>query len=229
MRALPQIIALSTLVALSLPSLPLGQAAGLFSKKSPLERKAKRYNLVPVQVAAPGVHIDMRYKITSAAGKPLYLREMPCLVNEYAGKKLRLAQQEVARQGYALKIWDAWRPPEAHKALWEAVKDPRYVVPPEKGLSWHCYGISIDLTLVKKDGSPVKMPTKFDVFSKQAASKYTGNDPEIRRNLAVLQTAMLNAGFRKINDEWWHFDDEATIKARKVYNVTAKDLGIPMP
>ena len=208
--------------------IPIGHAAGIFGRdKSPVVKKARRYNLVPVQEAAPGVFVDMRYKFTSAAGKPLYLKDMPCLVHGNSGKKLRAAQKEVSRKGYALKIWDAWRPPEAHLALWNAVKDPKYVVPPEEGLSWHCFGISIDLTLVKSDGSPVKMPTKFDVFSKAAASTYTGNDPEIKKNLAILQTAMLNAGFRKINDEWWHFDDAASSK--KVYKVNAKDLGIAMP
>ncbi|MDF1815835.1 MAG: M15 family metallopeptidase [Verrucomicrobiales bacterium] len=228
MRALPQILAITSLLAFGIPMIPIPEAAGLFGRsQSSVIRKAKKYNLVPVTDAAPGVFVDMRYKFTSAANKPLYVKDMPCLIHGGAGKKLRNAQREVASQGYALKIWDAWRPPEAHKALWDAVKDPRYVVPPEKGLSWHCYGISIDLTLVKTDGSPVKMPTKFDVFTKQAASNYTGNDPEIKKNLSVLQNAMRNAGFTKINDEWWHFDDKTS--AKKVYRVTAKDLGIDLP
>ncbi|MDF1755677.1 MAG: M15 family metallopeptidase [Verrucomicrobiales bacterium] len=228
MRALPRIIALTALLAFGIPLIPVPEAAGLFNfSKDPVIRKAKRYNLVPVTDAAPGVFVDMRYKFTSASGKPLYLKDMPCLINADSGKKLKVAQREVARQGYALKIWDAWRPPEAHKALWEAVKDPRYVVPPEKGLSWHCYGISIDLTLVKADGSPTKMPTKFDVFTKEAASNYTGNDPEIKKNLALLQNSMRKAGFSKINDEWWHFDDKPG--AQRVFQVTAKDLGIEMP
>lgn len=225
MRVLPQFIAVLTLVAVGLAS---GQSAGLFGfGKSPVVRKAMKYGLVAVEDAAPGVFIDMRYKFTSVAGKPLYLKDMPCLIHRESGRKLRAAQKEVARQGYALKVWDAWRPPEAHMALWEAVKDPKYVVPPEKGLSWHCYGISIDLTLVRKDGTPLRMPTQFDVLTNEASSHYKGNDPEIRRNLQILQTAMKNAGFRKINDEWWHFDDPAS--SRSIYNVSARDLGIKLP
>ena len=167
MRVLPLIIAASALVLFGILANPFGRAEGILGgvlSKSPIIRKAARYDLVPVTTAAPGCFIDMRYKFTSASGKPLYVKDMPCLVYKQAGKKLKAAQIEVAKQGYALKIWDAWRPAEAHIALWNAVKDPRYVVPPSKGLSWHCYGISIDLTLVKADGSPVKMPTKFDVF-----------------------------------------------------------------
>ncbi len=226
MRISPLFISGSLFFALAIP---LVQAAGLFGggSQSPVIKKAKRYNLVEVTAAAPGVFVDMRYKFASIAGKPLYLNDMPCLVHANTGKKLRAAQAEVSKQGYALKIWDAWRPPESHKQLWEAIKDPRYVVPPDKGLSWHCYGISVDLTLVKADGSPLEMPTKFDVLTKEAASNYTGNNPEIKKNLAILQKAMLNAGFQKINDEWWHFDDGES--SRKVYNVTAKDLGIELP
>jgi zinc D-Ala-D-Ala dipeptidase len=225
MKAAPQLISICLFFALAIP---LVQGSGLFgsSSQSPVVKKAKRYHLVEVATAAPGIYVDLRYKFTSVAGKPLYLKDMPCLIHDATGKKLRAAQAEVAKQGYALKVWDAWRPPESHKKLWEAVKDPRYVVPPDKGLSWHCYGISIDLTLVNSDGSPLEMPTKFDVLTKEAASTYTGNDPEIKKNLAILQKAMSNAGFQKIKDEWWHFDDGAS--SRKVYNVTAKDLGIEL-
>lgn len=230
MKILPKIACLVTVVTLALMVIPhvTAQGFGLFGlQKSPVVRKAKKYNLVLVTDAAPGVFVDMRYKVTSVAGKALYPKDMPCLIHKESGKKLRKVQNEVARQGYSLLIWDAWRPPEAHMALWEAVKDPKFVVPPEKGLSWHCYGISVDLTLVRPDGSPCKMPTDFDELTDEAASKYTGNDPEVRRNLTVLQTAMRNAGFRKINDEWWHFDDPAS--ARSVYRVSAADLRIRLP
>jgi D-alanyl-D-alanine dipeptidase len=169
----------------------------------------------------------MRYKITSATGKPLYRNEMPCLVHRSSGQKLHRVNKALKEYGYALKIWDAWRPPEAHIALWNAVKDPRYVVPPSKGLSWHCYGISIDLTLVKTDGTPVAMPSKFDEFSDKSKSNYTGSDPDIRKRVELLQTLMKEAGFRTIESEWWHFDD---MKAQGgIHRVNATDLGIRMP
>ncbi|NNE90855.1 MAG: M15 family metallopeptidase [Verrucomicrobiales bacterium] len=188
--------------------------------------KAKRYGLVELKSAVPGVHVDLQYTVTSASGKPLYLKDMPCLVNRSTSEKLRKAQRELKKQGYALKVWDAWRPPEAHLALWDAVKDPKYVVPPSKGLSLHCYGIAVDLTIVKADGSPLKMPSKFDEFSSKAASKYAGSDQEIAANLEKLQAAMRNAGFRIIKSEWWHFDD---LKAKGVRRVNAENLGIRMP
>ena len=207
---------------------PSGFSQGIStSTHSEIFRKAKRYKLVSVKQAVPGAFIDMRYKVTSAAKKPLYLNGMPCLVHESTGAKLKSAQKILKKQGYALKIWDAWRPPEAHIALWNAVKDPNYVVPPSRGLSWHCYGISVDLTLVKADGSPVKMPSKFDEFSAKAASRYVGGDPEVARHVEMLQNAMRAAGFRTIQSEWWHFDDMNPRGGTR--HVTAKDLGIRMP
>jgi len=220
--------ALLTVLLLCYPLITGGQT-GLFSRdaKAAIYRKAKRYLLVPVETAVPDALIDMRYKVTSASGKPLYRSEMPCLVHRATAEKLRKVSKVLKEQGYALKIWDAWRPPEAHQALWDAVRDERYVVPPSKGLSWHCYGISVDLTLVRLDGTEVAMPSKFDEFSSRAASRYTGGDPEIARRVTMLQTAMKDAGFRVIESEWWHFDDmQASGGIRKV---TAADLGITMP
>ncbi len=227
MKTFPAILLLLAALFLLPSSL---DAQGLFGKKDPhseILRKAKRYNLVSVRQAVPGAYIDMRYKYTSAANKPLYLPDMPCLVHKATGEKLKKVQKILEKQGYALKIWDAWRPPEAHIALWNAVKDPNYVVPPSKGLSWHCYGISIDLTVVKKDGTPVPMPSKFDEFSAKAASQYVGGDPEIAKRVIMIQDAMRSVGFRTIRSEWWHFDDMQAVNSRR--HVTAKDLGIRMP
>ena len=207
----------------------LTEGQGLFSRdpNAAIIRKARKYNLVSVEKEIPGIFIDMRYKITSASGKPLYREEMPCLIHKSTAEKLKRVNRQLRANGYALKVWDGWRPPEAHLALWNAVKDPNFVVPPSKGLSWHCYGISIDLTLVRLDGSPVEMPSDFDEFSERASSTYTGNDPEIKKRLDLLQRLMIGEGFRKIQSEWWHFDD---MKAQGgIRRVTAADLGIRMP
>ncbi len=228
----PTVIAVTIAVILFLPPFLDGERSlgqGLFSRdpNAAIIRKARKYNLVSVKNTVPGAFIDMRYKTTSASGKPLYREEMPCLVHRSTAEKLDRVNKELSESGYALKIWDAWRPPEAHIALWNAVKDSNFVVPPSKGLSWHCYGISVDLTLVKLDGTAVAMPSAFDEFSKRAASNYTGGDPEIKNRVDLIQRLMIEQGFRKIQSEWWHFDD---MKAKGgIRRVTAADLGIRMP
>lgn len=190
-------------------------------------RVAKRYNLVAVEKVDPSIYIDLRYAVTSATGKPIYPSDMPCLLHRSTAEKLKKVNAELKPLGYALKVWDAWRPPEAHLALWNAVQDPRFVVPPSKGLSWHCYGISVDVTLVNLDGSPVKMPTPFDEFSERAASNHRGFDSEVAERLTLLQTSMKKVGFRTIKSEWWHFDDMKV--SGGIRKVSAKKLGIHLP
>jgi D-alanyl-D-alanine dipeptidase len=228
MKLLPRLVAAFAVLLLSYPVVTGGQAAWLQrDAKATVARKAKRYLLVPMETAVPEAFVDMRYKVTSASGRPLYPPDLPCLVHRSTAAKLRLVAKELKEHGYALKIWDAWRPPEAHRALWEAVRDERFVVPPSKGLSWHCYGVSIDLTLVRLDGSEVAMPSRFDEFSPRASSTYTGGDPEVARRVQLLQAAMKRVGFRTIQSEWWHFDDMKPEGGLR--NVTAADLGIRMP
>ena len=228
MNRLASFTALIIGAQLCLPGITGGQSF-LFNRdpSASIYRQAKKYNLVPVSKAVPGAYIDLRYTVTSAANKPLYLTSMPCLVHRSTGEKLDKVNSALKKEGYALKIWDAWRPPEAHHALWNAVRDPRYVVPPSKGLSWHCYGISVDVTLVKLDGSPVEMPSPFDEFSDRASSQYAGGDPAVAKRVQILQETMKRFGFRVIQSEWWHFDDMKA--AGGIRNVTAADLGIRMP
>lgn len=228
MKSSPRKAASFFALVLCIPLITGGQSGWLSrDPNAEIYRKAKKFNLVAVEKAVPGVFIDMRYKVSSASGRPLYRNDMPCLVHRSTAEKLQKVAKLLKASGYALLIWDAWRPPEAHQALWDAVKDPNYVVPPSKGLSWHCYGISVDLTLATLEGKPVEMPSKFDEFSPRAASNYSGGDPEIAKRVTLLQTTMQEAGFRIIKSEWWHFDD---MNARGgIRDVTAADLGIAMP
>jgi len=138
-------------------------------------------------------------------------------------QKLAQVQQTLAAQGYGLLIWDAWRPPEAQQALWDAVRNPKYVIPPSAFLSRHCYGIAVDVSLVDRFGRKMRMPTDYDEFTEAASSTYRGADPEIARNLEILQKAMKSAGFKTIPDEWWHFEDRSPT-AVKLLN--AKQMGL---
>jgi D-alanyl-D-alanine dipeptidase len=91
------------------------------------------------------------------------------------------------------------------KVLWEAIKNPAYVVQPSAIGSLHSWGAAVDVTLVDVHGREARMPTDFDSFSEAARYDYKGGDPEIAYNLLTLQRAMSEAGFRHIRDEWWHY------------------------
>jgi D-alanyl-D-alanine dipeptidase len=188
---------------------------------------ASRHGLVDVRAVVPGVVIDLRYATAAnVAGRPLYPAGMPCLIERRTGEQLARAARELATHGFRIKIWDAYRPPQSHLALWKAVPNGNYVSAPSKTLSMHCAGAAVDLTLVDAQGRELKMPTGFDHFSPKAAADYTGTDPEVAGNLAVLQQAMRRAGFHTMKTEWWHFWNPA---ATPHVAVPADALGILLP
>jgi len=187
---------------------------------------AAKYGLVDVRVAVPGVIVDLPYATSrNCAGRPLYPADMPCLIERRTGQQLAEVQREVAKHGYRIKIWDAYRPPQSHLALWKAVPNGNYVSAPSVSLSVHCTGAAIDMTLVDSAGRELKMPTGFDHFSPAAAADYTGGDPEVAANLAVLQQAMRRAGFSTMKTEWWHFYNPQA----SFVSVPSDRLGIVLP
>jgi D-alanyl-D-alanine dipeptidase len=198
-----------------------------FGRDASVLDKARQQGLVHVPEKVKGIRIDLRYRTSgNATGRPLYPSNMPCLLHSITVERLSKAQRILEKQGYGLLILDAWRPPESHAALWKAVQDPRWVVPPSDGLSMHCYGLAVDVTLVDAAGREQRMPSGFDEFSERARRDYTGSDPEIAKNVALLHDAMRQAGFRSIPDEWWHFDIPGTVRASRV---SAAGLGLRLP
>lgn len=162
--------------------------------------------LVDVRAACPGVVVELRYESArNAAGHAIYPVNARCLLRKSVAARLLAAQKLVAADGFRLKVWDAYRPPNAQAALWAARPNPDFVGDPAKGGSLHGWGVAVDVTLVDQFGRELKMPTDFDEIGPQAARRYRGDDPGVARNLHLLQQAMARAGFLAMRDEWWHF------------------------
>ncbi len=191
-------------------------------------KRAKSHGLTDVRQAAPGIRVELRYATRrNITGRAIYPANMPPLLQTDTARRLARAQRELQRQGYGLKVWDAYRPPKAHMALWQAAPNSAYVVPPKHNRwSYHTQGLAVDVTLVDANGREMRMPTGFDEFSPAARSRYIGSDPEIRRNLRLLQSAMRNAGFGTIPTEWWHFENRSTGAGKLVL---ASQLGLTLP
>ncbi len=190
------------------------------------EKLAER-RYVDLNQFAPWIRTDLQYRYSyNVTGRPIYPSNMPCLIRKDTAEKLVKAEEILRAQGYGLKVWDAWRPPEAHTALWNAYPDDNYIAPPSKGWSLHCYGKAVDVTLVDSWGNDVEMPTGFDNFTPNAAMEYKGGNFLIKRRLQWLRYAMSQAGFRETDSEWWHYYDPDLVVARPVY---AKELGIQLP
>ena len=134
---------------------------------------------------------------------------------------LAIAAQDLRNQGYRLLIWDTYRPQKAVDNFVEWINDPNnegdksfypelkksdlikgnYIA--EK--SGHTRGSTVDLTLIKKDGSFVDMGGTFDLFSEISHPNYKKLTREQKKNRKILHNAMIKAGFTGIDSEWWHF------------------------
>ena len=152
---------------------------------------------------------------------------MPCLVHRDTAAKLKNAQAFLRAHGLGLKIWDAYRPPEAHNRLWTRAGGNTYVSDPAKGGSNHSSGSAVDVTLVDLSGMEQQLPSGYDDFSIRANFNYRGDDPQVLRNITILQRAMHRAGFWMLDTEWWHFNDKG-LQLRGAQS-PAPPLGLTMP
>lgn len=162
--------------------------------------------MVDISRACPGVVVELRYGTArNITGKPIYPPGSRALLRKSVADRLNRAQAFVRERGFSLKIWDAYRPAWVQKVLWNAIRNPAYVVEPSSTGSLHNWGAAVDVTLVDIRGREARMPTDFDAFSEAARYDYKGKDPEIGFNVSTLKRAMAEAGFRHIRDEWWHY------------------------
>ena len=134
---------------------------------------------------------------------------------------LSVAADDLRKQGYRLLIWDTYRPQKAVDNFVKWINDPNddgnksfypdlkksdllkgnYIA--EK--SGHTRGSTVDLTLIKMDGSFVDMGGTFDLFSEISHPDYKKLTKEQKKNRKILHDAMVKAGFQGIDSEWWHF------------------------
>ena len=134
---------------------------------------------------------------------------------------LAIAAEDLRKQGYRLLIWDSYRPQKAVDNFVRWINNPedsgdksfypeleksnllagRYIM--EK--SGHTRGSTVDLTIIKKDGSFVDMGGTFDLFSEISHPDYQDLTDEQKNNRKILRDAMVKAGFNPLASEWWHF------------------------
>jgi D-alanyl-D-alanine dipeptidase len=163
----------------------------------------------------PGMRFELRYATTNnftGAVLPGYGSAVPLLRREAAAALARV-QRAVAAQGFALKVWDGYRPYRATLGMVTWCERNHRVDLLDSGYiarrSRHNQGVAIDLTLVDaKTGQELPMGTGFDRFAVEAhTANATG---EAARNRATLGKAMAAAGFVNYVDEWWHFSFEVS-------------------
>lgn len=172
----------------------------------------------------PGIVVDLVYTGShNVYGQRIY--DIDCAyLRKATAEKLRQVQLDLMIQGYGLKIWDAYRPPSAQFKLWEVMPDPRYVVNPHEGYSYHSLGVAVDLTIIDGNGRELEMPSQFDEFSPLANRDFSDVSLLQAENARFLEEVMQRHGFHSIFNEWWHFTDSERDRFGLV-----QDWQLPLP
>ena len=173
----------------------------------------------------PDAILEIRYYSTyNFVGERINGYDEPAaLLTKEAATSLKEVSDELAKKGYRLKIFDAYRPQKAvyHFEKWaKDVNDTKmkdYFYPNlDKSVlfeqeyilnhSGHSRGSTVDLTLFDmKTGKEVDMGGTFDYFGYRSHPDYPSLTEQQRMNRNLLRSVMLNHGFRGIDTEWWHF------------------------
>ncbi|MBQ8051291.1 MAG: M15 family metallopeptidase [Bacteroidaceae bacterium] len=189
---------------------------------SPTEDSSQFVTLTDV---VPDVILEIRYFGTyNFVGSRIDGYEEPtALLTKQAADSLKAVSDDVMRQGYRLKIYDAYRPQQAvdHFVRWaQDVADtlmkpyfypdlPKSVLFPQEYIclkSGHTRGSTVDLTLFDMaTEKELDMGGTFDWFGPESHPDYTGITPEQFEHRMILRRAMLAHGFKPLDTEWWHF------------------------
>ena len=163
------------------------------------------HRLIEITSATHGVDIDLVYATArNLTGKPIY-KTAHCLLLEPAEAALRRAVELAGQIGTTLRIFDAYRPPQAQQVLWDFLPDPTYVADLTRG-SNHSRGTALDLTLLDAHGEELDMGTGFDAMTIESEHFHPGLRLEVQRNRMLLLGVMHGAGFTHIKSEWWHYE-----------------------
>ena len=162
-------------------------------------------SLIPITPETHGVDIDLVYATSrNLTGKPIY-QAAHCLLLAPAEAALKRAIGYARDAGFTLRIFDAYRPPQAQQVLWDFLPDPTYIADLSRG-SNHSRGTALDLTLLDANGDELDMGTGFDAMTVESAHFHPGLPEHVQRNRLMLLGVMHAAGFAHIKSEWWHYE-----------------------
>jgi len=180
---------------------------------------------VHVDELVPNVVVDLRYFGShNFVGARIDGYEAPrAILTRRAAEALAAVEKELSPFGFALEIFDAYRPQRAvdHFVRWAQdlhdtkTKAEFYPHVAKKDLfreeyiaerSGHTRGSTVDLTILRTaDGAELDMGTSFDYFGPESWPEYDALNAEQRAHRLLLRTLMTKHGFRPYEREWWHF------------------------
>lgn len=160
--------------------------------------------------------IDLKYATDdNFTGNKVY-NSGECYMDKHTAEILIKARDIFKKDGYRVKIWDAYRPISAQERFWELMPNDDFVGrPPDmskitKFRPTHLNGLCVDITLTDMDGNDIEMPSEFDDFSERASLACETITPEAKKNGEYMKKVMEEVGFLAYENEWWHFYDVTT-------------------
>jgi serine beta-lactamase-like protein LACTB len=168
----------------------------------------RKADLVDLTTLDDTIELDIRYATTNNfLSTPLYTSRKAYMQRPAAEALVRVHRQ-LAKRGYGLLVYDAYRPWYVTKMFWDATPEKQhvFVADPAKG-SRHNRGCAVDLTLYdRQTGRPVEMVGGYDEMSDRSYPDYQGGTSRQRWHRDLLRYAMETEGFTVYEAEWWHFD-----------------------
>lgn len=186
--------------------------------------------LLDAAQALPELTLDMPYaRRDNFTGTILYPRAR-CLLRPAVMKMLAQAQAQLAARVPPLRLIakDCYRPDSVQRRLWAAVRGTRrrgYVADPDSPMgSVHSYGAAVDVSLADAAGQELDMGTPYDFLGSRAEPRREAEmlaagvlTAQQIASRVILRTAMQEAGFKSISNEWWHFDAWRSAALRQRY------------
>lgn len=177
-----------------------------------------------LDTVVPHLRTDLKYAGSdNFVGRPIRgYTGCRAILGREAAACVAHAARILARQGYGILVWDAYRPTSAMQDFFEWSKTPddrmrqefyprlskrqiyeqRYI----GTQSEHSLGIAVDATLYRlKDGALVDMGGRHDLLDASSAWDSPLVTEAQRANRRILRDAMAAAGMKGYDKEWWHF------------------------
>lgn len=153
----------------------------------------------------PGIVLDVRYATDNNFTHHVLYPHPAAWLRVKPAEALKKVQDELAKKGLGLKVYDAYRPFTVTCSLWRYTTDRRYTASPRKG-SHHNRGLAVDITIIDlKTGKELPMGTGYDNFTDSAHHAFTKLPADVLANRRLLKGLMWKHGFNFIPTEWWHY------------------------
>lgn len=220
--------------------LPIAQA----QTAADYDQRLREMGLVDIKSLDEDILVELRYATTNNfMGQNIYGTLRKAYFLPHFARKIARAQ-EILRQRhpeYRLLIYDAARPRSAQYKMRQAVEGTpytAYVADASRG-GRHNYGVAVDLTIARKDGTPLDMGAPFDHFGREAWIGDGRNttlqhfkayieqmrqqgiiSAEAAANRTLLVEIMDAVGLRPYAKEWWHYQERVSMsRTRELYEL----------